>query len=108
LDDHATTRGATVKGSRQAYSARKTGLVTTLHEILIVVESDRWRSIIAGEDAQHLMKHGCHLTTQYPQSEEDPWSNEMEFFVTLPTYAVVQKTPPHCSKGLLPIVDIVW
>jgi len=40
----------------------------------------RWRSIIAGEDAEHRLKHGYYLTMQYPASEEDPWSNEIEFF----------------------------
>ena len=37
--DHATTRGATVKGSGQAYSVCDTGIETTFQEILIVAES---------------------------------------------------------------------
>ena len=40
----------------------------------------RWRSIIAGEDAEHRLKHGYYLTMQYPATEEDPWDNEVEFF----------------------------
>ena len=39
----------------------------------------RWRSIIAGEDAEHRLVHGYFLTMQYPASEDDSWKTEMEF-----------------------------
>jgi hypothetical protein len=39
FEDHAITRGATVKWSGQAYSVCDTGIETTFQEILIVVES---------------------------------------------------------------------